>query len=158
MEKNPDPMFLKDWENNVVLLPDVNWPDIYIYLVNTSNEYTHELSKVYKSLKPYEFLFFTTKLTNTATFASLNISITIYYIKYIYQSCIFQRRSRRSPCMRIQLQVIHVIYFILVFSVVIVKSTVRSKTRPVRMLGGNKQIFRINIDRKLYLHGWVFYF
>ena len=29
MEKNPDPMSLKDWENNVVLLPDINWPDIY---------------------------------------------------------------------------------------------------------------------------------
>ena len=39
--KLPDSMSLKDLKNNVVLLPDVNWPDIYNYLVNTPSEYTH---------------------------------------------------------------------------------------------------------------------
>ena len=54
-KKLPDPMSLKDWKNNVALLPDVSWPDIYNYLVNTPSEYTHESMKAYKSLKAYEF-------------------------------------------------------------------------------------------------------
>ena len=54
-KKLPDPKSLKDWKNNVALLPDVNWPDIYNYLVNTPREYTHESMKACKSLKAYEF-------------------------------------------------------------------------------------------------------
>ena len=50
-----DPMSLKDWKNNVASLPDVNWPDIYNFLVNTPSVYTHESMKVYKLLKAYEF-------------------------------------------------------------------------------------------------------
>ena len=50
-----DPMSLKDWKNNVALLPDVTWSDIYNCLVSTSREYTHESMKAYKSLKAYEF-------------------------------------------------------------------------------------------------------
>ena len=48
-------MSLKDCKNNVALLPDVNSPDIYNYLVNTPSEYIHKSMKVYKSLKTYEF-------------------------------------------------------------------------------------------------------
>ena len=48
-------MFLTDWKSNVALLPDVNCPDIYNYLVNTPSKYTHESPKVYKLLKAYEF-------------------------------------------------------------------------------------------------------
>ena len=59
MEKKlPDPMFLTDWKSNVALLPDVNCPDIYNYLVNTPSKYTHESLKVYKLLKAYEFFCF----------------------------------------------------------------------------------------------------
>ena len=54
-KKLPDPKSLKDWKNNVALLPVVNWPDIYNYLVNTPREYTHESMKACKSLKAYEF-------------------------------------------------------------------------------------------------------
>ena len=30
------------------------------------------------------------------------------------------------------------------------------KQGNVRMVGGNKQIFRMDIDWELHLHGWVF--
>ena len=53
-KKLPDPMSLKDWKNNVALLPDVNWPDIYNYPVNTPSEYTHESMKGYRSSKAYK--------------------------------------------------------------------------------------------------------
>ena len=77
-KKLPDPMSLKDWKNNVALLPDVNWLDIYNYLVNTPSKYTHESMKAYKSQRRTNSLFadlhmfFTTKLTRATTFASLN--------------------------------------------------------------------------------------
>ena len=35
-------------------------------------------------------------------------------------------------------------------------STAKSKTRNVQMLGGNKQIFRKDIEWENYLHEWVF--
>ena len=78
-KKLPDPMSLKDWKNNVALLPDVNWPDIYNYLVNTPSEYTHKSMKAYKSLKAHEFFVcghvhnvFYHQLTRTTTFALLS--------------------------------------------------------------------------------------
>ena len=78
-KKVPEPISLKDWKNNVALLADVNWPDIYNYLVNTPSEYTHESMKAYKSLKACEFFVcghvhdvFYLQLTRTTTFASLN--------------------------------------------------------------------------------------
>ena len=43
------------WKNNVALLPDVNWPDIYNYLINTPSKYTRESLKAYKFLKTYKF-------------------------------------------------------------------------------------------------------
>lgn len=96
-------MFLKDWKNNVALLPDVNWSDIYNYLVNTSSEYTQESVKAYKSLKAYEFFVcrlvhdvFTIKLTRTTTFASLDQRYYNLLYKTILKSCVFQGYSHRS--------------------------------------------------------------
>ena len=43
------------WKNDVSFLPDVGWPDIYNYLVNTPREFTKESLKVYKSLEAYNF-------------------------------------------------------------------------------------------------------
>ena len=52
----PDPLALKEgWRNDVSYLPDVGWPDIYNYLVNTPGEFTKESLKGYKSLKAYNF-------------------------------------------------------------------------------------------------------
>ena len=52
----PDQLVLKEgWRNDVSFLPDVVWPDIYNYLVNTTGEFTKESRKVYKSLEAYNF-------------------------------------------------------------------------------------------------------
>ena len=54
-QKLPDPLSLTEWGNDVTLLPDVNWPDIYNYLINSPSEYTYESMKAYKSLTAYEY-------------------------------------------------------------------------------------------------------
>ena len=52
----PDPYLLKKgWEDDVKLLPDLEWPDIYHYLINTPSEFTKESLKAYKSLEAYNF-------------------------------------------------------------------------------------------------------
>ena len=35
----------KNWKNDVSLLPDILWADIYNYLINTPSAYTHEYLK-----------------------------------------------------------------------------------------------------------------
>ena len=106
-------------------------------------------------------MFFTTKLTRTTTFALLNQRYYNLLYQTIYQSCIFQGYSCRSPCYNdIVASIPCYIYWVYLVKVVFflgtAKSTARSKTRNVRMLGGNKQIFRMDIDWELHLHGWVF--
>ena len=54
-KKLPDPMSLKDWKNNVALLPDVNWPDIYNFLVNTPSEYIRNVKQEKISVAPLMF-------------------------------------------------------------------------------------------------------
>ena len=52
----PDPDTLDDWKNDVTLLPDVNWPEVYNYLINMNvSNYTDESLKAYKSLYTYNF-------------------------------------------------------------------------------------------------------
>lgn len=43
------------WEQDVSLLPDIDWPDIYNYLIDTPSEYTKDNLKAYKSLEAYNF-------------------------------------------------------------------------------------------------------
>ena len=51
-----DPYGLSNnWQNNVSLLPDISWADIYNYLINTPSAYTHENLKAYKSLEAFSF-------------------------------------------------------------------------------------------------------
>ena len=52
----PDPCSLKnDWKDDVLLLPDVSWPDVYNYLIDTPSDFTKESLKAYKSLEAYNF-------------------------------------------------------------------------------------------------------
>ena len=51
-----DPYGLSNnWKNNVLLLPDISWADIYNYLINMPSPYTHENLKAYKSLEAFNF-------------------------------------------------------------------------------------------------------
>lgn len=52
----PDPCAITEgWKNDVLLLPDVEYPDIYNYLIETSSDYTKDKLKAYKSLEAYNF-------------------------------------------------------------------------------------------------------
>ena len=52
----PDPYAITDgWEDNVLLLPDIAYPDIYNYLIETPSDYTKDKLKAYKSLEAYNF-------------------------------------------------------------------------------------------------------
>ena len=50
----PDPFAVTTgWINDVTLLPDVAYPDIYSYLIVTPSECTKDRLKAYKSLEAY---------------------------------------------------------------------------------------------------------
>ena len=52
----PDPYSIKNgWNDDVSKLPDVGWPDIYTYLIETPSEFTKDKLKAYKSLEAYNF-------------------------------------------------------------------------------------------------------
>ena len=49
-------IYLGGWKNEVSLLPDISWPDIYNYLINhPSGVFTNESLKAYKSLDAYNY-------------------------------------------------------------------------------------------------------
>ena len=49
----PDPNNLKDWKDDVSLLPDIGMADVYMYLIHTPSQFTHDSLKCYKSLDAY---------------------------------------------------------------------------------------------------------
>ena len=52
----PNPyMLVENWKDNVKLLPDITWADIYNYLIHTLSLYTNKNFKAYKSLEAYSF-------------------------------------------------------------------------------------------------------
>ena len=52
----PDPYTLQEgWKNEVTLMPDTTWPDVYNYLINTPSSFSGESLKAYKSLEAYNF-------------------------------------------------------------------------------------------------------
>ena len=55
----PDPYSIKEgWSDDVgLLLPDVAYPDIYTYLIETPSEFTKDKLKAYKSLEATISLF-----------------------------------------------------------------------------------------------------
>ena len=46
---------VENWKDNVKLLPDITWVDIYNYLLYTPSLYTNENLKAYKFLEAYNF-------------------------------------------------------------------------------------------------------
>lgn len=53
----PDPYTLQEeWKNDVTLMPDTTWPDVYNYLINTPSTFSTESLKAYKSLEAYNFV------------------------------------------------------------------------------------------------------
>ena len=54
-ETLPNPYALENLVSDVSLFPEVTYPDIYTYLVETPNGFTKESMKAYKSLQAYNF-------------------------------------------------------------------------------------------------------
>lgn len=52
----PDPCLINEWENDVSKWPDIQWPDIYLYLVEKPSVYTREKLRAYKSLDAYDYV------------------------------------------------------------------------------------------------------
>ena len=51
----PDPHVLVNWKNDVSMMPDITWGDMYNYLINSPSNFTHDSIKAYKSLESYKF-------------------------------------------------------------------------------------------------------
>lgn len=51
-----DPFSITEgWIADITRLPDISWPDIYTYLIETPSEFTKDKLKAYKSLSAYNF-------------------------------------------------------------------------------------------------------
>lgn len=55
MLADPYSLQTSDWSDDVLLLPDITYVDLYVYLVHTPSEFTHESLKAHKSLEAYNF-------------------------------------------------------------------------------------------------------
>ena len=51
----PDPFAIEEWSDNTSKIPEVTYPDIYSYLIDTPSEFTKEKMKCYKSLEACNF-------------------------------------------------------------------------------------------------------
>ena len=54
--KLPDPFsFTTGWSDDPTTLPDISFADIYMYVIHTPSEFTHEKLRAHKSLDAYQF-------------------------------------------------------------------------------------------------------
>ena len=55
----PDPCRVKDenWSKDLSLCPDLQFSDIYTYLIKTKRQYNRENLKPYKSLEAYNYFY-----------------------------------------------------------------------------------------------------
>ena len=76
----PDPgTLVENWKDNVKLLPDTTWDDIYNYLINTPSLYTNKTLKAYKSLEAYNF--FVSGHVHDVAYHGINNSSEFCFIK-----------------------------------------------------------------------------
>ena len=52
----PDPCSINEWVDDVSKWPNIQWPDIYTYLIEKPSVYTREKLRAYKSLDGYEYV------------------------------------------------------------------------------------------------------
>ena len=51
----PVPGDVKDWRDDVTLLPDITWNDVTFYLTETPSIFTKENVRAFKSLEAYDY-------------------------------------------------------------------------------------------------------
>lgn len=52
----PDPYGITEWEEDPGKWPDIQWPDIHLFLVEKPSVYTREKLRAYKSLDAYDYV------------------------------------------------------------------------------------------------------
>lgn len=84
----PDPFTLEEWENAVNKWPNVEYPDIFNYLINTPGTFTQDTLKAYKSLEAYNL------------YHAGHVH-TVWYNKVSDQSPVCALKSKVTPSQRI---------------------------------------------------------
>ena len=69
------------WEDNVKLWPPVEFPSIYMYLINTPGKFTLETMKAYKSMEAYNY--FISGWVDTCYLYKVNRDIHIFKAKVL---------------------------------------------------------------------------
>ena len=88
----PDPYeIVGNWKNDVKLMPDVSWGDMYNYLVNSPSEYTHDNLKAYKSLEAFNFFvcnhvqdIYYNVIAKESEFCSTKTKVQKHLFKHVY--------------------------------------------------------------------------
>ena len=86
------PLSTQPSSNNSEKWPDVEYPDIYNYLVNTRSPYTKDMLKAYKSLEGYKY--FTAGWVSNATLQELPSSVPM---KVLYVHTALVRLDWEKP-------------------------------------------------------------
>ena len=73
---------VENWKNDVKLIPDVPWGDMYYYLVNSLNEYTHGNLKAYKLPVAFNFLYATMFKTFILMKLQKNLHFEVFKQRY----------------------------------------------------------------------------
>ena len=77
-------MIVKKWKENVKLLPDITWVDIYYYLINTPSSYMNENLKAYK-FSIYNYLVYTPSSYMNRNLKAYVFTTTSFLIMYPIQ-------------------------------------------------------------------------
>ena len=76
----PDPYILSSgWCDRVEDFPELSYPDIYNYLINTPGEYTHESLKSFRSLEAWAY--YESNFVQTVYFHQISDSSKVGYMK-----------------------------------------------------------------------------
>ena len=100
----PDPYGIaENWKNDVKLMPDVSWGDMYNYLINSPSEYTHDNLRAYKSLEDLNFFvcnriqdIYYDENTKESEFCSIKTKVQKYLFKHVYYKFILVFLKRET--------------------------------------------------------------
>ena len=87
---------VENWKNDVKLIPDVPWGDMYYYLVNSLNEYTHGNLKAYKLPVAFNFLYATMFKTFIIMKLQKNLHFWVFKQRYKNIHCISSNKRWTS--------------------------------------------------------------
>ena len=83
---------VENMKSNVKLMPGVSWGNMYIYHVNSPNEYTYDNVKAYKSLEAFNFfmcnhvqdIYYNEIAKKSSEFCSIKTKVQKHLFKHFY--------------------------------------------------------------------------